>query len=91
VNPPTPTVTDRSTEARAMTPDSMINKRLVAIFLLGWTLFNYPLLSLPNINTLCLGIPLLYLYLFSVWGGLILLILLTTRSRINSQYPDSRR
>jgi TRAP-type C4-dicarboxylate transport system permease small subunit len=48
------------------------NERLVALFLLGMLLFNYPVLSLFNAPTLVLGIPLLYLYLFLAWAGVIL-------------------
>jgi hypothetical protein len=50
-----------------MTRDSKINKRLVAIFLLGFTLLNYPLLSLFKPDVLILGLPLLYVYIFGVW------------------------
>lgn len=46
-------------------------QRLVAIVLLGFVLFNYPVLSLFSKPGALLGIPLLYLYLFSVWALLI--------------------
>lgn len=64
-----------------MTPDAIINKRLVALFLLGCVLFNYPILSLFNSAVLVLGIPLFYLYLFSVWAVLIGLLVRTTRNK----------
>ena len=47
--------------------------RLVALFLLGFLLFNYPLLVLFNKPTTLFGVPLLYAYLFSAWICLIVL------------------
>ncbi|MRR50756.1 MAG: hypothetical protein EG825_07535 [Rhodocyclaceae bacterium] len=49
-------------------------QRLVAIFLLGGMVFNWPLLSLFNRSAQVLGIPLLYLYLFGAWLALIVLM-----------------
>jgi hypothetical protein len=46
-------------------------QRLVALFLLGCLLFNYPLLSLFTGYTRVWGIPLLYVYLVLAWGLLI--------------------
>ena len=51
-------------------------QRLVALFVLGWLLFSFPLLSLFNRGGAVFGIPLLYAYLFGVWVGLILLMML---------------
>ena len=51
-------------------------RRLVGIFLLGIVLSNYPILSLFNLDRLALGIPLIYLYMFSSWAVIIFLILL---------------
>jgi hypothetical protein len=48
------------------------NERLVALFLLGLLLFNYPLLTLFNTPRIVLGVPLLYLYLFVAWAAVIL-------------------
>lgn len=45
--------------------------RLAALFLLGNLLFNYPLLALFNQPILVMGIPLLFVYVFSAWGLLI--------------------
>ncbi len=47
------------------------NERLVALFLLGLLLFNYPLLAMFNSPALVLGTPKLYLYLFVAWAVLI--------------------
>ncbi len=44
------------------------SQRLVALFLLGVLLFNYPLLALPSRTTQLFGIPLLYVYIFGAWA-----------------------
>ena len=46
-------------------------QRLIALFILGCVLFNYPVLSLFSKPGIWLGIPLLYLYIFAVWALLI--------------------
>jgi hypothetical protein len=46
-------------------------QRLVALFLLGLLLFNYPLLDLFAGPGQLLGVPLLYVYVFSAWALLI--------------------
>jgi len=51
-------------------------QRLVALCMLGWVLFNYPLLAVFNVSGSILGIPVLYAYLFLVWALLILLMAL---------------
>ena len=57
------------------------NSNLVALFVLGCLLFNYPLLSLFNQASTAFGIPVLYAYLFAAWGILIgLLALIIGRS-----------
>ena len=55
------------------------SERLVALALLGFLLFNYPLLSLFSTDGTVLGIPLLYAYLFASWGLLIALMALVVR------------
>ena len=54
-------------------------ERLVALALLGFLLFNYPLLSIFSTETTVFGIPLLYAYLFASWGLLIGLMALVVR------------
>ena len=56
-------------------------QRLVALFLLGCLLFSYPVLSLFNTGGFVLGIPVLYAWLFGVWIGLILLLILIVERR----------
>jgi hypothetical protein len=61
---------------------TMKGPRLVAVFLLGVLLFNYPLLALFNRTVLVFGVPLLYAYIFAAWGLLIgLAALVVGRSR----------
>ena len=62
-----------------MTLDSAISRRLFGLFLLGVILFNYPILSIFNLEKFWFGIPMLYLYMFSAWLLLILLIGFVTR------------
>jgi len=49
-------------------------QRLVALFLLGVLLFNYPLLALSSRATQLFGIPLLYVYIFGAWALFIALL-----------------
>ena len=56
-----------------MTKSSWREQRLVALFLLGCLLFNYPLLALFNLRATIFGVPVLYAYLFFAWIGLIVL------------------
>ena len=45
--------------------------RLVALFLIGTVLFNYPMLALFDRVSTAFGIPVLYMYIFSAWSLLI--------------------
>ncbi len=56
-------------------------QRLVALFLLGCLLFNYPLLALFSTNGTVLGIPLLYIYIFTAWISIIGLVALVVERR----------
>ena len=51
-------------------------QRLVAIFIVGCLLFNYPLLQLFSVNNIIGGIPVLYIYVFTAWLALIILMAL---------------
>ncbi|NBB85338.1 MAG: hypothetical protein GVY12_03840 [Bacteroidetes bacterium] len=52
----------------------MKRQRLIALFVLGFLLFNYPVLSLFSADSFVLGVPVLYLYLFCAWGGFVWLL-----------------
>ena len=56
-------------------------QRLIALFVLGCLLFNYPVLSLFNVATVAFGVPLLYVYIFAAWALLIALMALAAESR----------
>ena len=49
-------------------------QRLVALFLAGGLLFNFPLLALWDRETTLLGIPLFPAALFMLWAALIALL-----------------
>ncbi|MGA6925560.1 MAG: hypothetical protein WBY88_07760 [Desulfosarcina sp.] len=71
-----------------MTRDKINGRRLVGLFLLGMLLFNFPLLYLFNRPVLVLGIPVLYLYLFTAWLLIIFLILTISRSNPDAPFRD---
>ena len=60
---------------------SIKGPRLVAVFLLGLLLLNYPLLHLLEHPGEILGIPLLYAYVFAVWAALIALMAFVLEKR----------
>jgi hypothetical protein len=51
-------------------------ERLLATFVLGWALLNYPILSLFSRPLEVAGIPLLYAFVFGTWIVLILIMAL---------------
>ncbi len=51
--------------------ENVTGERLIAVFLLGCLLFNYPLLDLFNSDAEVFGIPLLFAYIFAAWMLLI--------------------
>ena len=56
-------------------------QRLVALCLLGFVLFSYPLLAIFNIPATVLGIPVLYAWFFAAWAALIGLMALVAERR----------
>ena len=56
-------------------------QRLIALFILGCLLFNYPVLSLFNVSADALGVPVLYAYIFAAWALLIALMAYAAESR----------
>jgi hypothetical protein len=73
-----------------MTPEGKKNKRLVALFLFGFVLLNYPILSLLNLKIFVFGLPLQFIYIFGIWGLLILFSALVTMrpSREDTDYLE---
>jgi len=49
-------------------------QRLVMVFMAGCLLFNYPILSIFDHARLLFGSPLVFVYLFTVWLALIVLM-----------------
>lgn len=45
----------------------LVGDRMIATFLLGCVLFNYPLLALFDRTSQIFGIPLVYAYIFLAW------------------------
>jgi hypothetical protein len=60
---------------------SITGQRLVALFMLGCLLLNYPLLNLFASSSHVLGIPVLYAYVFAAWALLIGLMALVVEKR----------
>ena len=56
-------------------------QRLIALFVLGSLLFNYPVLSLFNVSAEAFGVPVLYAYIFAAWALLIALMAFAAESR----------
>ncbi|WP_367171634.1 hypothetical protein [Zoogloea sp.] len=53
---------------------TLTGQRLVALFLLGWVVINYPVLSVFDVDRSWFGVPSLYLYVFGVWAAVIALM-----------------
>uniref|UniRef100_A0ABX1PKB1 DUF3311 domain-containing protein n=2 Tax=Aromatoleum anaerobium TaxID=182180 RepID=A0ABX1PKB1_9RHOO len=52
----------------------LAGQRLVAVFLTGVLLFNYPVLSLFDRPELFLGLPMLWFFLFGIWALLLIAV-----------------
>ena len=72
-----------------MTPRNIRNKRLAGLFILGWVIFNYPILSLFNREIFVFGIPLLYVFLFLGWGLFIVFLAFVTQFRPKATLSDA--
>jgi hypothetical protein len=57
-----------------MNKPNVKGERLVALFLLGIVLFNYPMLALFNRPDMVFGIPVLYAYVFGAWALFIVML-----------------
>ena len=56
-------------------------QRLVALFVFGCLLFNYPVQSLFNVASGFLGVPVLYAYIFVAWALLVALMAIVVESK----------
>jgi hypothetical protein len=64
-----------------MAEQKRINERLIALVCLGIITLNYPFLGLFSKKLLFCGVPLLYLYIFSLWFLFIMVLALVMRKR----------
>ncbi len=56
-------------------------QRLIALFLVGCLLFNYPVLAIFSQDGLIWGMPILYVYIFTAWIAVIGLMMLIIEVR----------
>jgi hypothetical protein len=70
-----------------MSRPGLTYERLVAVFLLGVLLFTPPFIGIFNNPQLIFGIPNLYLYLFTAWMLLILLMAVVIESSDANETP----
>jgi hypothetical protein len=55
--------------------------RLVAVAVLAFLLFDYPLLAVFDVEERVLGVPLLWAYLFTAWAVIIAAVAWVVRDR----------
>ncbi len=66
------------------------SERMIALFLLGAIVTSPPFLAIFALDASVFGVPLLYAYLFAVWGALIgLLAVLSGAGRDDSAAGDA--
>jgi hypothetical protein len=65
----------------------LTHERLIAVFLFGVLLFTPPFIGIFNNPQLIFGIPNLYLYLFTAWMLLILLMAVVIESSDANETP----
>lgn len=68
----------------------MTRARLVALFVLGLLLLNFPLLSLFSQAHLLAGLPVLYVYLYGVWALVIGLLIWLMEGRRSPPTEENR-
>ena len=74
-----------------MAEQKRINERLIAVVCLGIVVLNYPILGLFSKSLFFRGVPLLYLYIFSLWLLFIVVLALVMRKRRSpSSTPETR-
>ncbi len=74
-------VTRPHDEGRTIPGAKRRGERLIGLLLAGIIMLNFPFLAVFSVNRLVFGIPVLYLYLFSVWLLLIVVKALILRNR----------
>ena len=68
-----------------------VEERATGLFLLGAVLFNPLMLSVfdRGIETVLLGVPLFFVYIFCAWALLIVLLAWTVESRLSPEEPPT--
>jgi hypothetical protein len=68
-------------------------ERLISLLIVGTLFLNFPLLSIFNKSYLVLGFPVLFLYLFFVWGLIIgaMILVFHDRQEKSSGPADTRK
>lgn len=66
-------------------------KRLLALFLLGLALVNFPLLAVVDAGDRVFGLPALFAYLFGAWAMLIGCLALIVERRRSERRDPARR
>ncbi len=61
--------------------DHRVNTRLAVLAVVAFALFNYPILRLFDVPEIVLGVPLVWLYVFTAWALLIAVVGFTVRRR----------
>lgn len=63
----------------------------VVLFVVALLAFNPPILSIFSVPDLLFGIPILYLYIFVAWGGVIVLLALNVSGLVEEESPPPLR
>ena len=66
-----------------------IRGKVVGLFLLGCILFSYPVFTLFNVRFFIFGVPLLFVYIFLAWLGVIGLIFGFAHTHLRSSGSDT--
>jgi hypothetical protein len=82
------TVTRPHDEGRSIPGVKRRGERLIGLLIAGAVLLNFPLLSVFSVDRMVFGVPVLYLYLFSVWGLIIGVKALILRGRPANSAAD---
>ncbi len=71
--------------------ETLKEQKLLIISCLFLLLFNSPILSIFNIERLVAGVPALFLYVFALWGILIIVIFFNVRELNHKQQDSSKK
>ncbi|MGD1876039.1 MAG: hypothetical protein ACFB13_00895 [Kiloniellaceae bacterium] len=63
----------------------------VVLFVVALLAFNPPVLSIFSVPELILGIPILYLYIFAAWAGVIALLAFNVSGLVDAENPPPLR